>query len=164
MPQRPQLPLGQKGSVLVMVMAFSIVLAMAAGSLLLVAGNATNDEDAAFRRLRCANDAESGLMIGVGWLRNSGSALIAADQPLWPLDKLVLNLPNPTFENGAQVTVTIVDNVTNPPTIPAGPPKTVISRAILDDVNVQFSWDVDIDALRPPGPPPPLKLTNFRSL
>lgn len=162
MPKRPQLPVGQKGSILIMVLAFSIVLAMAAGSLLLVAGNATSDEDAAFRRLRCANDAESGLMVGVGWLRirDSVAAMIEVDQTSWPVDGFVLTLPNATFENGSQVTITIVDNV---PVAPPNPPKTVISRAVLDGVIVQFSWDVGIDTIYPPGPPPPLKLTNFRS-
>lgn len=163
MPKRTQLRLvSQQGSIMVLVMGFSILLSMAAASLLLVAGNSGNDEDIAFNRLRCANDAESGLMIGVGWLRNSaGSAvLINTKQDLWPVGGQVL-FSNVPFENGSHVTVTIVDNA--PAAFPNAP-KTVVSQAVRGSETVQFSWDVDtLETNIPNVVPPRLKVTNWRS-
>lgn len=61
---------GERGSILAGVMGISIVMALAAGGLLIIASNSSNDEDMAFRRAGCYLDAESGLMMGVAWLKN----------------------------------------------------------------------------------------------
>lgn len=128
---------GQKGSLMVIVLAFSIVLVLAAGSLVLVVGNSRGDEDGAYKRVGCFNDAESGLLIGVGWLRNSpGSRTLITTDQFWPGNAMVLFSDFPA-DNGSLVTVTIIDNV------PGGAPtKTVVSRAVSGTETTQLSWDI----------------------
>jgi hypothetical protein len=130
---------GQRGSILVAVLALSIALSMAAASLMLVAGNSRNDEDLAFRRRGCYLDAESGLMMGVEWLRvNSNAAFITGSRG-WTGNTLTL-FADQTFDNNSLVTVTVTDLA------PAAPPKTVTARAVNGSEVVQVSWDVDVDA------------------
>ncbi|HKP98557.1 MAG TPA: hypothetical protein VJ385_22695 [Fibrobacteria bacterium] len=135
MPQCRQPSLSQKGSILVAVLGFSVILSMAAASLMIVAGNARNDEDNSYFRMQCFNDAESGLMMGVGWLRNQADAkaFITGNQGWAGATQIII--PGQTFENGSVVTVTVVDN------FPA-PTKTVISLAVKGSATYQASWDV----------------------
>lgn len=144
----------QRGSVLVGVLGISIVLTMAAGSLLMVAANSRSDEDQAFQRAACYLDAESGLQMGAEWLRTYQGATNADDiiktNQGWAGKVLV---PGTVFENGSAVTVTVSDMAGG---------KTLTSRAVRGTEAAQFSWDVGVDAggtLARPN----LALKNWRS-
>ncbi|MDB5050483.1 MAG: hypothetical protein JWO30_3554 [Fibrobacteres bacterium] len=159
MPQcRQPSVVSQKGSVLVAVLGLSIIMSMAAASLMLVGGNSRNDEDNTYRRMGCANDAESGLMMGVGWLRKKGVNFIGTNQG-WLGSSQIL-FTNAAFENGSLVTVTVVDNA---PAIAPSAPKTVISRAVHGSETVQYSWDVDAAGPLAVDGAPIVSLTNWRS-
>lgn len=148
---------GQRGSILVAVLGLSIALSMAAASLMLVAGNSKNDEDLAFRRRGCYLDAESGLLMGVAWLRVNNAAFITGARG-WTGNAQTL-FTDQTFDNKSTVTVTVTDNV------PSLPPKTVTARAVNGSETVQLSWDVDVDAVSGNASDghPKVKLTNWRT-
>lgn len=114
------------------------MLALAAGSLMIVVGNSQFDEDSAFQRQQCLNDAESGLMIGVGWLRRSSTekSFIGGYRG-WDGDNVVI-INSHVFDNSCTVTVSVRDNL-----IPPQAPKTVISNALNGPGSVRLSWDVD---------------------
>jgi hypothetical protein len=138
----PQFLRGEQGSVLVAVLGLSIVMSMAAASLILVAGNSRNDEDNALQRLRCRYDAESGLLMGARWLRNHPNydLFITQNQGWVPTDyRMVYQFP---LDNGAFVTVSVLDSGR------ASPPgfKVVTSIARLGTDSVRLSWDIGYDA------------------
>jgi Tfp pilus assembly protein PilX len=129
----------QQGSVLVTVLGLSIALSLAAGSLLLVAANSQNTEDMAFQRQRCFNDAESGLMLGAAWLKRvpSNGTVITTDQHWTGPGNTLTLFNNFPMDNGSSLTLTLRDNVPN-----GQQTKTIVSKAVLGDVNFQLSWDV----------------------
>jgi len=157
MPRLKRSLAGQKGSLMVIVLGFSIILSMAAASLMLTASNSRNDEDITFRRMACFNDAESGLMIGVGWLRNNqnpnSTAFIQTDQLGWPGDSLILQ-SGVQYDNRSLVTVTVYNNL-------GASTKTVKSQAISGTDTVRISWNVGIGAGGAPNAPT-LVLQNWQ--
>ncbi|MDB5103251.1 MAG: hypothetical protein JWP91_940 [Fibrobacteres bacterium] len=157
---KPQL-VSQKGSVLVMVLGLSMAMSMAAASLMWVAGNSINGEDASFRRMQCYNDAESGLLIGTGWLRNHPNSvnIISTNQISWTAGGQVIF--SGALENGSSVTVKVIDNA---PAAPPNAPKTVAATAVKGDITLQLRCDVDIRPGAPAGTPPNLSLTNWQLL
>lgn len=148
----------ERGSILAGVLGISIVMAMAAGSLLIVASNSANDEDRAFLRARCYLDAESGLMTGVAWLRNNqnpDSKTVIETNQTWTANTKIL-LTDVLFENNSLVTVTLTDHSSY---------KTVTAKAVQGSEMAQFSWDVGIDVTPPAGTntAPKLSLKDWRS-
>jgi hypothetical protein len=130
----------QRGSILVTVIGLSILLVMGASTLLLVAGSAQNEESSTWQRVRCSNDAESGLMLGTAWLRvRAGNSVnpIQNNQG-WPGNLQSLYVSR-AFDNQCLVTVNVKDNA--PAVAPAGP-KRVIATAVGGGETVQMSWDV----------------------
>ncbi|MEO7423967.1 MAG: hypothetical protein ABI036_02205 [Fibrobacteria bacterium] len=139
----PQLKRGEQGSVLVAVLGLSIIMSMAAASLILVAGNSRNDEDNTLQRLRCRYDAESGLMLGAGWLRNrpNHGTFITLNNGWVPTDYKMIYWY--TLDNGSWVTVSVLDSgrAGSPPGF-----KVVTSIAKLGTDSVRLSWDIGYDA------------------
>lgn len=149
----------EQGSVLVTVLGLSIAMSLAAGSILLVAGNAQNDEDQEFLRQRCFNDAESGLMIGAAWMKYRANArtFITTNQG-WTGNATTL-FADSLYENGSRVTVTLSDNTQN-----GQPTKTVSSRAVLGTLSLQFSWDIGASTDNDPSDGSPiLSMANWRA-
>ena len=145
----------QRGSILVAVVGLTTMLSMAAAALLLVAANSRNDEDLAFRRIGCQYDAESGLMLGMGWLRQNGAAFIKGNRSEWASGKHTF--PSLTLENGSLVTITIEDNSA---TDPMDTTKTVVSQAVLAGIDsVKCFLTV---AAADTDSPPKLTLTKWR--
>jgi hypothetical protein len=117
----------------------------------LVAGASQNEEISTWQRLRCSNDAESGLMLGTAWLRYS--------TPAGSLDPSKIQNPqgwagnhqnlytSRAFDNQCLVTVNVQDNAALGLPPPAGP-KRVIATATGGGESVQMSWDVTVA----PGP------------
>jgi hypothetical protein len=151
----------QRGSILVAVVALSVVLALAAGSLMMVVGNSQFDEDSAYRRQQCLNDAESGLMMGVGWLRySSADTLFVNTFRGWAGNSVIL-FQNMDFDNGSKVTVSVTDNA---PAAPGFGLKTVVSSAVNGSEMTQLSLDVDAKLpLSAVGGFPTISLSNWRS-
>jgi|GEM_PF-2674557 len=87
MPQLTRFIRSEKGSVFVIVVAFSIVMAIAGTGIMLLSGNSVNHEAAAFENDRAFLAAESGLLLGKRWLadtanwnlcKNTGKTIIYA--------------------------------------------------------------------------------------
>jgi hypothetical protein len=83
----------QRGSVLIGVMALSLLMTIAASGFILVTANTANDGlgSAANRQLHYA--AESGLYLGIRWARSydvGDPAVLTIDDPTWWADGLVL--------------------------------------------------------------------------
>lgn len=67
---------GQAGSVLVGVMALCLVMTIAASGFLLLASNSDKDELESLRSTQRFNAAESGLLMGMAWLRAKSQVYI----------------------------------------------------------------------------------------
>jgi hypothetical protein len=142
--------LTQRGSVLVGVIGITTMLSVAAAGLMLVAANSRTEEDMAFKRAKCYYDAESGLMLGLGWLRKQGRDFIANEQPWGGVDSLVFNLPQP-LENGSSVQIVIKD-LAGAAASP-NPTKTVLSMAVIGSETIRFAWDVGVEPTADPVKP-----------
>ncbi len=149
---------GQRGSILAGVIGITTLLSLAAAGLLLVAANSRNEEEMAFKRVGCYYDAESGLMMGVGWLRKKGSVFITGYRG-WNGDSVVFVLPQP-LENGSSVVVVIKDLAAT--AIPPAPTKTVVSRATAGSETIRLSWDIGVDPANTDPANPLLTLNKWR--
>lgn len=140
----------EKGSILASVIGIGVILSLSAAGFLFLAANSRSEEDNAFRRAGCQYDAESGLMLGAGWLREHDSVYIATNQG-WSDTAL-----SPTqLDNGCIVTISIYDNSTTAKT------KTVVSRAIKGSIAVKVSWEI---GAADKNAKPTLTMTNWKKL
>lgn len=72
---------GQAGSILVGVIALSLVMTVAAAGFLYLAANTDRDELDTLRSTQRFNAAETGLVMGMAWLRAKSQVYIETDAP-----------------------------------------------------------------------------------
>jgi Tfp pilus assembly protein PilX len=140
--------LKQRGSILVAALGLSLVLTLAASSLILISGNTSNDQSNRFQRTRCFYDADAGLMYGTEWLRVQGRPAFHVTYAT--PTAIMTNVP---LENGCLVTLEILDF--------ADTTKTITSTAISGNVTIKLAWEVKT---KPVGGNPVIDFSNWRTI
>ena len=123
---------GERGSVLVGVIALSTIMLTAAGGLLLVESVAGNYEDDSWNESRLRYGAESGIMMGSAWLR-AGPASFINDMPANATFPITPTPGNWITEDLVQVIVVVEND---------GAVKRLRSRATMGSETVQITWDI----------------------
>ncbi len=124
----------QRGSVLAGVLGLSVVMAIAAGGMIVASGNAGNLTSASNQDLSLHYAAESGMLMGARWIRTHTQTTYAS--PLWTTGTLDLT-GGYSLLDGFQVK-TWIEHI-------SGGIDTLRTRAFLEGGKdtLQLSWTVD---------------------
>ena len=120
----------QKGSALVGVVAFTLIISVSGASYLMLSGSGSNDETQALVDAQALQAAESGLLIGTRWLR--------AQDPLPSSNLSDIFSTSPLVVNGISVVVDVINDDGN-----------LSVRAEASDNDLPYSkrleWDVAVE-------------------
>jgi hypothetical protein len=85
---------GQRGSILIGVLAMSLIMTVAAGGMMFVAANSGNDEQGSAENLTLHYTAESGIYLGLKWIRGHDSVFHDTHKA----ETMVLTLPEDGYD------------------------------------------------------------------